>query len=140
NSWIQSPVVNVIYANILVEFDSWVANETGFPCAFDVEFIEISTDNGLTWTPLHGNITGIHNLFDDGTWRHFSLPWTVLPNSSLRIRFRFDSGDDCCGPDRKGWFIDNFVVRTPFTYTHAETNLSCYNTGNGSIIFPTISG
>lgn len=140
NSWMSTPDITSTNASISVDFDSWTSNEAGFPCYYDVEYIEITFNNGLTWTPIHGNIPLLHNLTEDKTWRHFSLPIVVPVNTNFRIRFRMDTGDDYSDLSSYGWFIDNLEIGTVYNFGFTKVDPLCSNSTNGKITFENILG
>lgn len=140
NSWIQSPAFTATSSPLTIDFDSWTANEAGFPCYFDAEYIEMTTDNGATWTTVHGYITAIHDGYEDKTWRNVSLSVPVVPGSSVRIRFRMDTGDDYSDLSSRGWYIDNVVVRSTFDFAFTSANTPCVGSADGSIHFTSVTG
>lgn len=133
NSWILSPVFTPTSSNLTVEFDSWTSNETGFPCAYDVELVEITQNGGLTWSPIHSYIPTLHGIENDQVWRHYIMNATVTPSLTTRIRFRYDSGDDYSGSSSPGWFVDNILVKSELLFTYTKANASCVGQNNGSI-------
>jgi len=114
NSYIQSPIISLPSA-LTITAKSWSNNEGGYPCFYDVEHIEYSTDGGTTWTPFF--VTQQPGLHDNGnaTWMSLSYSATITPTANGRIRFRLDSGDGCCGPttNNPGWYIDDVVISQP---------------------------
>jgi hypothetical protein len=139
NGFITSPSFTVSSSSIIIEFDSWVSNESGYPCNYDVEYIEISIDGGA-FSAIHGNVTNLHNLSSDATWRHLIFTNTVTSGSSVRLRFRLDTGDGCCGFSSTGWFIDNLVVRSNHTITTGTISPTTFCAGAAVSVPYTISG
>ncbi len=134
NSWIQSPSMLITQADVNIDFDSWAGNEGNFPCSYDVEFVEYSTNGGASWTTAHGYVTGLHDAGSNMSWGHITLPITVTPGSNVIFRFRYDTGDGCCGPTPfTGWYVDNFTVSSPFGVTYTETPVACFGGNNGSL-------
>jgi hypothetical protein len=70
-------------------------------------FVEVSTNNGSTWTQLSPTYL---NLNGGGVW---SRPWLDLSGYSglnIQIAFHFTSG--CCVGNGLGWFVDDVAVVT----------------------------
>ncbi len=111
NSWIKTEEFTAgSTGELKVIFDSYSNNEGGFPCYYDVEWVEITTNGGGTWTPLHGNMGELHN-YGDNTWRRgLTMPYNVDPYATFQIRWRYDTFDGCCGPN-DGWCIDNVDIQ-----------------------------
>ncbi|MBL7923735.1 MAG: HYR domain-containing protein [Bacteroidia bacterium] len=127
NSYIESPVLNlpsVIHLNAR----SWSNNEGGYPCFYDVEYAEYSTDGGISWQPFF-NIyqTNLHNG-DIASWNMLNYSANIIPSTNGKIRFRYDTGDGCCGStvNNPGWFIDDVTIAntttTPATFTFLWSN------------------
>jgi hypothetical protein len=140
HSWIQSPSVFITQPNVNIDFDSWAGNEDGYPCSYDVEFVEYSTDNGATWTAAHGSVFELHSVGGNNAWTHVTLPITITPNTNIIFRFRYDTGDGCCGPSNSGWFIDNLVISTPVTANYTATMPTCFGGSNGSLTLSATGG
>jgi len=70
-------------------------------------YVEISTDNGGTWTqisPTYENING------GGVWSCPSIDLSAYAGESVQIAFHFTSG--CCVGNALGWFVDDVEVVT----------------------------
>ncbi|MEM7036159.1 MAG: hypothetical protein AAF570_04195, partial [Bacteroidota bacterium] len=110
NSWIMSPILIIPSPTFTLNFDSYTSTEGGFPTFYDVEWVEMSTDGGATWTAVHGQLADLHN-FGDQTLRNITFALSATPGTPIRFRFRFDSCDGCCGPtDEVGWYLDNVNI------------------------------
>jgi len=110
NSWIQSPALD-INGHISIQFRSFTANEDGYPSSYDVEWVEISTDGGATWNAIRGHIPALQDYYADEQWRTITVDTTVAASQAILIRFRYDTGDDCCGDTSiVGWFVDNIYI------------------------------
>gem|GEM_PF-6386625 len=116
HSQVISPPILLPTSDIItLEFDSWTNNESGEPeyCGggyYDVEYVEVSSDNGNSWNLL-GNCPedGLQNVDSDATFRHFSMDLTPYSNQTILLRLRYDTADNCCGPG-EGWYIDNLWI------------------------------
>lgn len=125
NSYVQSPSL-VFESSVTLTFDSWSNNESA---GYDYEHIEYSDDNGVTWISLNGTL-GIELLSNDATWRSYSITFNPTPTSTGKIRFRYDTSDDCCGGTgtNNGWYVDNVSVTSANSPSYAWTpsaTLSC---------------
>ena len=74
---------------------------------FDSTFIDISTNNGVTWTQFLSKA----NLINDNQWHNVVANVTALVGSatSVRLRFRFDSVDNIAN-STTGWHVDDISV------------------------------
>ena len=78
-----------------------------FSLANALGYVEISTDNGGTWTqisPTYENING------GGVWSCPSIDLSAYAGESVQIAFHFTSG--CCVGNALGWFVDDVAVVT----------------------------
>ena len=76
-----------------------------FSLANALGYVEISTDNGGTWTqisPTYENING------GGVWSCPSIDLSAFAGQSVKIAFHFTSG--CCVGNALGWFVDDVEV------------------------------
>jgi hypothetical protein len=71
-------------------------------CPYDWRFLEVSYDEGATWTRLRRSVT-------EDAWYPVTVSTHVEPGDSLRLRFFFDSIDDAYN-DYLGWFLDDVEV------------------------------
>ncbi len=110
NSYIISPVLS-LPGSFTLSFDSYSNNESGYPCSYDVEFVEYSTDGGATWnSPFVEYQANLHD-YGIATWNSISYDIFITPTDNGRIRFRYDTGDGCCGPGgTTGWYLDNINI------------------------------
>lgn len=77
----------------------WHTRQLG---AGDRAHIEISTDEGYTWTSL-ANRTGTSSL-----WTQERIDLRSYRNSRIKIRFRLDARSDTRVGD--GWYIDDIQI------------------------------
>ena len=102
-------MINLIDATTTtLTFNSWTNDEGGCP-SFDTEYIEVSNDGGDTWTTISGCPEDLlHNSYDT-TLRTFTYNLNDYTGQEIKIRFRYDTWDDCCGLE-EGWYIDDVDV------------------------------
>jgi hypothetical protein len=70
-------------------------------------YVEISTNNGGSWTqisPTYLNITG------GGIWSRPAIDLSAFAGQSVQIAFHFTSG--CCTGNALGWYVDDVAVVT----------------------------
>ena len=118
HSYIMSPILSFAAGTKTITFKSFSNNESGYSCNYDVEFIEISTDGGSTWTTLNGgSVANLNNVNNDAQWRTITITGTTPATTNGRIRFRYDTGDGCCGGNgtNNGWYIDDVVISSGAT-------------------------
>ncbi|KAB2861915.1 MAG: hypothetical protein F9K46_07795, partial [Anaerolineae bacterium] len=68
----------------------------------DYTIIEVSTDEGFTWTEVYRRAT------DNPAWTQRTVDLTSFAGSNITIRFRLDAMLDAQVDD--GWFIDNISI------------------------------
>lgn len=99
---------------------------------FDTTFVDISTNNGATWTQILSKA----NLINDNQWHNRSLNVTALVGAatSVRLRFRFDTIDNIANMTT-GWHVDDIqVCGAPF-------NFCLQDDSNGNILqFNSLTG
>lgn len=125
NSYIQSPVLIANSSIIEINFDSYSSNESGL-YGFDNEHIEMRI-NGGSWVLIHGYILGLHSSCD-GVMRNHTVSTSgflsVNAGDDVEIRFKYNTGDSCCGCYYiTGWFVDNVDITGASTCT-LEVSLS----------------
>ncbi|MCK5640976.1 MAG: hypothetical protein KAJ19_09275, partial [Gammaproteobacteria bacterium] len=128
HSYLMSPEISVGDTPVNLKFESWNYDE-GY--LYDREYVEISKNNGVTWTNLAAApYQQLHN-YADGTWRTITFPPSVMntyANEDVKIRFRYDTVDPL-GSWEKGWYIDDFELN----FTGVQQNLTYrWNMGDGS--------
>ena len=74
---------------------------------FDTTFVDLSTDNGATWTQVLSKA----NLIDDNQWHNVAQNVTAVvgASTSVRIRYRFDTIDNIAN-STTGWHVDDISV------------------------------
>ena len=88
--------------------------------SFDTTFVDLSTDNGATWTPVLSKT----NLINDNQWHNIGADVTALVGAatSVRLRFRFDSVDNLVNSST-GWHVDDVLVcGNPFDVCIQDNN------------------
>jgi|GEM_PF-993673 hypothetical protein len=103
-----SPEINAFYfSDVTLSFERWLNVHI-----FHRANIDISTDNGLTWTNLWTNYE-VHNT---SNWSQvsYSVPWASRKPS---VRFRFGLGETGGLNLQSGWNIDDLVVTGTFITT-----------------------
>ncbi|NNF06162.1 MAG: hypothetical protein HKN21_05325, partial [Candidatus Eisenbacteria bacterium] len=92
----------------VLEFDHICITEDDF----DYGIIEVSTDNGGSWSELARYDAGDDPAWadlvaDPGDWRHESLPLDDFVGETVEFRFRLEADTNL---EFDGWYIDNLVV------------------------------
>ncbi len=92
------------FAPFSVSFNYLLFVEGG---GFDTTFVDISTNDGATWTQFLSKA----NLINDNQWHTVSANVTALVGAatSVRLRFRFDSIDNIAN-STTGWHVDDISV------------------------------
>ena len=135
HSWIMSPSLTWT-SPFTLTFDSYSNNESN---PYDQEYVEYSTDGGATWS--NAGTDPSFSAYGDNTWRNIIFNVAAASTSNGRVRFRYDTGDGCCGPGgQEGWFIDNVnitsgsnVACSPVVLAVDQTIFNCSNVGPNTV-------
>jgi hypothetical protein len=102
NTAIVSPPIDLTYAmgNIMFSFWEIFSTESGY----DYCMVEISTDNGASWSTLRGGVSG-----NSGGWKLTTLDLSAYSGQVIRIRFHFDTNDALYN-NYSGWFVDDILI------------------------------
>ncbi len=112
----QATIGPVTFGETL-SFLSWHVDEGSNP--WDRETIEVSTDGGVTFTPIVDCYNGINNDLpfcqyhnsdragDD--WDEVIIDTAILAGQTGLLRFTYSTLDSCCSFEQ-GWFIDDLTV------------------------------
>jgi len=75
--------------------------------SFDTTFVDVSTDNGATWTQALSKA----NFINDNQWHNSfkDISGSVGSATAIRLRFRFDSVDNLVNSST-GWHVDDISV------------------------------
>lgn len=105
-----------------LSFDEWFELESGY----DDGFVEISTDNGGTWTPL-----STRSGSSGSNYRQKTVDLAAYAGQAIMVRFRLVSDDSY---EYAGWTVDNvrIVVETPEA---VELSLPSLNAQNFPFVF-----
>jgi hypothetical protein len=101
-------------------FQSWHVDEGGFVegggTAYDNKTIEVSVDDGETWTTLvNCSETGDYPFCLEVTertgdaWDTIALDTTAFEGQAGQVRFGYDTVDASTG-DERGWYIDEMTL------------------------------
>jgi len=109
NNPIQIPATGTTKLN----FSEWYFNEDD-----DRGYVEVSTDNGATWTPIYTNGRSQGSLPTDGAnafanegMTPQALDLTVYSGQTIRLRFRFALGaSNVVLWTQYGWYIDDISI------------------------------
>ncbi len=101
-----SPAISLVgrFAPFNVSFNYLLFVEGG---GFDSTFVDISTDNGATWTQILSKA----NFINDNQWHtaNTNITAAVGAATSVRLRYRFDSVDNIAN-STTGWHVDDIAV------------------------------
>ena len=107
--WARSPAIDLSGASsATLEFRHFWQTESFSGGAYDRMFIEVSSNNGGSWTVIKEiNSTNANSTGFDSE----SLNVSGFISSTFRVRFRFDSVDGSFN-DFLGWYVDDLEVTT----------------------------
>lgn len=129
NSLISVPSTGIT----ALRFSEWYFNEDD-----DKGFVEVSTDNGATWTAIYTNNRGQGDLpdvganaFADEALTLQQLDLTIYSGQTIRLRFRFAlGGSNVILWTQYGWYIDDISI----------TNDSWLDVTNANVTSTLVSG
>ena len=95
------------YTDVRLNFQRWLNVHL-----FDRASIDISTDNGVSWTTIWDN----QQVQNTSTWTQVSY---IVPRANRKqsVRFRFTLGDTGGTNLQSGWHLDNLVVTGTYVTT-----------------------
>jgi hypothetical protein len=109
-----------VRSNDTIAFWTYYQIETDY----DYAYVEVSTDNGLTFTPIPGNITTItnpHNLNrgngitgNQSSWRRATFPLNQFVGQMIFIRLSYDTDG---GTHNGGFYVDDVSPIANFAQT-----------------------
>ena len=129
----------------------WMWNDYVIEELWDYGFVEVSTDNGGSWSQLevrdesgslvstdddpNGNLTAYGDLENgltgsSGGWRHDWVNLTPYAESTVQVRFRYATD---AAFEERGWFLDDLSITTDGT----ETSIEDFESGSGDWIAET---
>ena len=96
-----------------LNFSEWYFNEDD-----DKGFVEVSTDNGTTWTPIYTNARPMGDLPDTGAEAFANegltqqqLDLTIYSGQTIRLRFRYALGQsNFFFFVQYGWYLDDISI------------------------------
>lgn len=103
--WATSPAVDCTGVNdVELSFWRWLSVEQA---SFDRAFIEVSPDNGATWTRIWQNASTI----SENTWTRHSFNISAIAGNKAAVSVRFGIGPTDSSWQFAGWCIDDFEIR-----------------------------
>jgi len=113
-----SPDINLSAAtSATLTYRSSHQTEAENPLVFDLKYVEVSTDGGVTWAELE-RIPGTSS-----GWQQRSVSLSAYRGQTIKIRFRFDTGDALFN-DYEGWYIDDVRIAGDTAASVNEATLS----------------
>jgi hypothetical protein len=99
-----SPTINCSgYTNVALKFQRWLGVKF-----IDRAYIDISLDNGNTWTEIWYNFGAISQL----SWSLETLDISAFANNQSQVKIRFCLGPTTPNQNYCGWNIDDFQINT----------------------------
>lgn len=143
DSWVQSPTIDLSGATSTPELVFWLNRDlerfspTG--TSWDIAWVQLSTNDGMTWTTLGSRTSGGTNWYDGANspgqqgwggrtgWTQVSHPLVGAAGSAtVRIRIRLDSDGDT---EQEGVAFDDVEIREDICRNGiadpAETDVDC---------------
>jgi hypothetical protein len=142
NSWIMSPPMEW-NGPISITFNSFSNNESS---PYDQEIVEYSLDGGVSWSNAGSDPS--FSAYGSNSWQTITFNLGTLTTSDARIRFRYDTGDGCCGPaGQTGWYIDNVTINdvviscgSGISLSASDTAFTCADVGANNVTLTVTDG
>ena len=114
NTAIISPIMSLPQSSDEILIDFWeIFNTEG---GWDYCMVDISTDDGASWTHLRGSASG--NDAPSGSsvgWVNTTIDITAYKGQDVRFRLYFDTKDNI-NNNYSGWFVDEFTVKSDISW------------------------
>jgi hypothetical protein len=111
---LTSPSISIPAGSNTIRLLFWKKHDSesdtngGFGCPCDFGQVQLSTDNGATYTSVGNRYEGTEPVYSQST-----IP---LPDSAsgktIKLRFHFQSDGSVSDPAHQGWWVDDVVVTT----------------------------
>jgi hypothetical protein len=106
NSAAITPAINL--ASAVAPLKLMFAESYFTELGWDYCMVDVTTDDGVSWTPLRGAY-GQAPSGNSGGWTISSLDLSPYAGANIKIRFYFDTHDSL-NNDFSGWFVDDIIV------------------------------
>jgi len=104
-----SPPIDLTFSNAaILSFAHWYQTESS-DSTWDLKFIDVSTDSGVTWQTEHLVLTGINAVMS--TWQTSTVDLSSYVGGSIQLRFHFNTVDAVANTF-EGWYIDDVAILT----------------------------
>ena len=120
----------------ILTFAAWYEIEQDW----DYGYVEVSADNGLTWTRLPGNLTtttdpngnndGNGITGSSGGWVQGSFDLSAFAGQRIKLRFRYATDG---AVSLKGWAIDDIAVSAVGFFDNVETGVNSWQASGWQI-------
>jgi hypothetical protein len=107
-----SPSISVPAGSNTIRLSFWEKHDSesdtngGFGCPCDFGQVELSTDNGATFTSIGNRYEGTQPLYSQST---IPLPDSAA-GKTIKLRFHFQSDGSVSDPVHQGWSVDDVKV------------------------------
>ncbi|HWD19723.1 MAG TPA: choice-of-anchor J domain-containing protein [Verrucomicrobiae bacterium] len=105
-----SPALSLPAGPITLSFNYLMAVEPVNGVDADLAYVEVSTDNGATYTTVEQKGAGLQNN-TASQWLSNSVDLSAYAGANVRVRFRFDTVDSSFN-NTEGWYLDDVVLTT----------------------------
>ncbi|MFO0356836.1 MAG: LamG-like jellyroll fold domain-containing protein [Sphingobacteriaceae bacterium] len=122
-----------------LSFNYAVQNECGTSgtCFYDILAVQISTNNGVSYSNLANTNGG--GMFLSSGWLTYTTNLTAYAGQTIRLRFNFNSGDGVSNAI-DGIYVDDILIQTCTASTPLTANSGTINIGQSFTITPTGPG
>ncbi len=118
---LESQPIDLNYAtSAVLTFWTWHQTETQDPANYDQKYVEISTNDGASWTELLNDSTSANS--NNPNWNEVSIDLASYIGQTIRIRFRFDTVDGNWNT-YEGWYIDDVTITGDYEFPLNESTL-----------------
>ena len=113
NTAIITPIIDINEYHSNCYLDLWEVFDT--ESGWDYCMIDISNDNGESWTHLRGDTNGSAPNGSSGGWTNTLIDLTDYIGNQVKLRFYFDTIDNYAN-NYSGWFIDDVKIYADLQY------------------------
>jgi hypothetical protein len=112
NTNLDSPPISVPAGANTIRLSFWEQHDSesdtngGFGCPCDFGQVQLSTDNGATYTSVGNRYEGTQPFYSQST---IPLPDSAA-GKTIKVRFHFQSDGSVSDPAHSGWWIDDVAV------------------------------
>ena len=124
---VVSPSIDLTLASGAITLTFNYLLQTENSSEYDLALVEISTNNGVSYSPVAGTSLPGGSLTNNtsGVWRQAAVDLSAFAGWPIRLRFRFDTVDGVFN-EFEGWYLDDVAISS----TQSGLRITPVFTGN----------